>query len=244
MNFERLAHPNELGFLRTQNQLYHGDFLKSIYGDYKQPNINLEDKNQVISSLDGFVDKINSGKNTTLFEPFIKDGSPIAASSLILHTVPNTASYTVPKQYTRFFVDGNYGFVLGLLKDSDPLWLAITSFASLPGTTPAPVILQIQAASNLSYPREESYVQAQRALKTLRWEQALIAACAHWAKQEEFPLVALQSGSENPYASSYQRKLPLERAKMRYDVSAERFGFRNTSDSYFTLPTVQLEDLL
>ena len=101
---------------------------------------------------------------------------------------------------------------------------AMTSFNPIEGGI---IIHQLQAQTN------DIEYRGVRALRQFRWERALVDYIVGWAKTYGIPHVAVQSAEHNNWV--IDGKIPFERAKLRYDVTAHRCGFRKGTDGDFHL---------
>ena len=106
--------------------------------------------------------------------------------------------------------DGHYGITLEHNVEEGTRVLGLASFTPEEG---AIKIVQIQGVKG-----------AQKFMKGLRWEKALVASVCRWAKEYGVPEVRIQPAAKNQWKEI--RDNEEGRGRLRYDVTAERMGFR------------------
>lgn len=74
----------------------------------------------------------------------------------------------------------------------------------------------------------------QGALGPLRWERALLDRAVAWARSSDVATVFVASAAHVRWAATAGHLDPSQ-AKLRYDVTARRCGFRRTADDYYRL---------
>jgi hypothetical protein len=72
------------------------------------------------------------------------------------------------------------------------------------------------------------------ALRSLRWERALLDRAVEWARSSAVSTVYVASADHVHWAADPGHLDPA-RAKLRYDVTAKRCGFRRNLDDYYEL---------
>jgi hypothetical protein len=72
------------------------------------------------------------------------------------------------------------------------------------------------------------------ALRPLRWERALLDRAVEWGRASSVTTVYVASAGHVRWASDPGHLDPT-RAKLRYDVTAKRCGFRRNLDDYYEL---------
>lgn len=192
--------------------------------DYKQdPVTNTRDWYQLHTSFENFVNAINGPRLDYLIS---------------INTKTNTYSppgkYHVEAENAGFIhMDGNFYFTLfsqGILRSSP---LAITSFVfgsymkngwGVEGEIKEelPVIVQLQARQDIV-----SRLLKRPFSKGLRWEFLLISLVELWSRSTGFKGMYLMPAEFN----EYEQVRESERGRLRYDKTAERYGFKKDEES-------------
>lgn len=94
-----------------------------------------------------------------------------------------------------------------------------------------PIIAQLQGSSKDTYEQYEGtsasgkrkYKKAVEVLSSYKWERAMIDIVLEWAQRQRIPAVYMLPGNMNHWLYTLNSS---EELRMRYDVSAERMGFR------------------
>lgn len=150
-------------------------------------------------------------------------------------------SWTEEDYAKVFFQDGKYGFALGFSpEEGDNTWVACTSFSdglnykfTLPNppsfsNRAIPVVMQLQSASDYEHDANNTISDV---LKNYRWEMVLLDLVTEWAQFSRFPAIGLLAAENNRWVSVKR----LDRFKMRYDVTAKRFGYRMSEQGIYRL---------
>lgn len=197
------------------------------------------------ANLKEFRDHANSsGLVGTLVSDHIKKGATITPESFF---ISDPLFYGQQKclrsDNARFFLDGLWGFALGFRDTTDQvIWLAGIGF-TIPDKTDwldtkstsrpfsnAPLVLQIQACTQVGL-RQGGI--ARSTLEQFRWEKTLLSLVTEWAARAKMPAVYVQPGERNEYVTD--GRLPLKRAKLRYNTTAHRSDFIKTPQGLYAL---------
>lgn len=145
-------------------------------------------------------------------DSFLKTGEQIAnpAAYKIRHTC-SLGCYL--RRVCGAYVDTEWGFTLIKIEESNnsilrtEIGLASIGFGIYDDCI---VISQLQGRAG-----------QQVELKKIRWEKMLVKIVADWAKKNGFKQVTIEPASRNRYFSGREKEF-----KLRYDVTAERSGFK------------------
>lgn len=233
--------------LKLQTKTLMLDIDRHIGEFYQRPVDSLEDRGIIQYSLHNFVNYINNIPLTAYLSDFLKGNQEIPDGNLFLQPVLGNPYYS--PTWLGFnkgmYLDGAYGFILCLQPDrrTRPLLLAVTSF--YPGTSlylysegavsypdiTTPVILQLQSQHWFTNDKPGEKALAASVLKSFRWEHALIYMDVKWAQSVGLPAIHILPSWQNRYFRGKEDTM-----KMRYDVSAERCGFKKDERGLYTLP--------
>ena len=210
----------------------------------------LSPEGMIHSSMQSFAEYVSGDALTDYMRGFKKDPEE-EDHSFQLHA-SNGRQYTIIDAWSdgEFFLDGNHAFALGVdrLYQERLRWVAVVGFftggdfdnelnyyslkfrdtmATL--EKPAPVIVQLQGANDETYKETGSYPAAREVLAKYKWERALIGMVEKWAQA---------TGANRSFVMpSDNIKWMLadhpERLKLRYDVSAQRMGFKMQSNGLY-----------
>lgn len=218
------------------------DILNSFGLKYRQPDLyrsgRLREATTIVKGLWAFAEDVNREKISQLVQSHLKNGQSLADQ--LFRLIPIThLGHNFLDSPENFCADEQYGFLLGK-EEENPLWLAGVTF-QLPyyqAINTGPTIIQLQAFSyiipeDMQDQRRICQIltrkaEAVKTLQQMRWEFFLVDVVMEWAMKVGFPVVYLQPGSQNLYTKSDhgQPLLPPERAYLRYDVTAKRYGFK------------------
>lgn len=154
---------------------------------------------------------------------------PYADTDLRLLEPINKYDGTYGNYYKSFFMDGNYGFMLGGKTPEDnevkPLALAAFDVESNGGV----IIKQLQGRL-----RKDNLSQSEKGiLEAYRWEFILVNLIASWADKVQLPSITIQSAEKNRWKNFTPSEQNL---KLRYDVTAKRLGFTKEAAGNYVLP--------
>ncbi len=195
----------------------------------RRPSIDVGDNLSVLFSVEKFTTQSSEQIDALVNNYSKKSDRPSGNSFSIISSSGLNPNYPY-SPYGDFARDGAAGFILrtkSQRKQDKFLDLAMICFNFPSATNENPLIVQLQTFSPKINPSEDAAdllkEEAKLVLEKFRWEKALVALMLEWARRERFPFVYLQPGSQNRYCGS---GLTMERAKLRYDVTAKRMGFR------------------
>lgn len=231
---------------------------RGLYGFYQNPIGSLANEAAVASSLYNFVCHMNysllgnflSGYLKKTEDPYFMNFFSLPKGRYFLKAA--VASLDSSRGFigiskgesAGMYMDGSYGFLLCWQSDQKtrPLALATTSFSpgnhmedydrdiSYPDIF-TPVIIQLQALHrNSNWVTDNEKILANNVLIKFRWEHALIALDVMWAQGVGLSAIHILPAEENRYFL-----LREESIKMRYDISAQRSGFRPDKRGLYTL---------
>lgn len=221
--------------------------LKGMHGFVPIPVDNLLQANekQVRTSLGIFLNDIPATILPEFMKHFTKAEAELDPTKFCLSPVLSKGTNSLQffgDHYT--WLDAYYGFTLGYREGFRTTWLASTSFSSyhqplqrveddIENTgdlknldkPEGPYIKQLQAYHYYNddhNPNKNPKIRQQKILQQLRWERLLVVLTAHWAESLGFSAAYLQQGKKNHYYGVGRE----ERFHMRYDVTAQRLGFK------------------
>lgn len=218
----------------SQANVFKADIVGGIFGNepLSTPHINGNDLSAVNISLVDFAANLRQSEVNSLMKKRLK-GEDCNMSDRNFSISPFYPAYNLGMEHGYFFADGNTGIILEAkseFEDGLSLGLAMASFDFPKKAGGNPVIVQLQTFS----PREavgDDFIhlkaEATSVLKQFRWEKALIDIVMIWARGENFPFLYVQPGSENYYVKLHSLE---NRARIRYDMTAERMGFEKMSN--------------
>lgn len=233
MNLETGIYCPEI--LRSQILPSEARIVASLLGRREKPLISFEDKYAVRASLKGFANSINSSGIDSLINEYAKNGSNLAWEGSFIEPFFERGPNKHIHREGYFYMDGDYGFALGVKQQRSPLWLAMISFTTN-NFYEGPTIVQLQSYTYETDTQtgEEGRGKALPFLQANHWEFFLVSLVGTWAQDIRIPAIYIIAGANNGHIGG--RGLPLERAKMRYDVTARRLGFRKLPDGNYSLP--------
>lgn len=199
-------------------------------------------------SLADFSNDLSGPRLTEIMSFYRKEGLAPDSTSFFLEPMLEARAVQIGNDgWGRFYMDTNRGLALGVRgpRSRETLWIGVAGIAlgneldryEMPGDRAGrmsfpyqfPVIAQLQGPNRYTYePREtpasgsRKYKKAVEVLSKYKWERAMIDIVLEWAQQQRVPAVYMLPGKLNHWASPRR----AEQLRMRYDVSAERMGFR------------------
>jgi hypothetical protein len=216
--------------------------------------------NSLNRSLFEFTDKFLGLDVTGFMREYKKDNLLPDSNTFLLKPVLGNYDRTIEgKGWGSFYMDSPRGFALGIRqpKIDQTLWIAITGISvgqeldsydtEHPGLEgkmnfpyPFPIITQLQGPHRMeTYPGDNlKREQANSALGKYRWEKALIGIVLEWAQAQGIPAVYLLPANKNRWLLPERE----EGLHMRYDVSAERMGFRIQPNGLYGISLLPLLD--
>lgn len=222
--------------LESQVSVLKAQMIVGLLGYQEKPLISLGDKDAVRVSLEGFTDSFNNSEIDSLMNEYAKDGSNLDGRGFFLKPLFGRGSKQYIHRKGYFYMDRDYGFALGVEQEDkeSPLWLAIISFTT-DNSYKGPTIVQLQSYTHETYfsAGKEGQEKALSFLQAYHWEFFLVSLVGTWAQDMRIPAIYIMAGENNWYVGN--GILPLERAKMRYDVTARRLGFRKLPDGNYRL---------
>lgn len=227
--------------MSLESRLYCPEFLKSycrptadmlygLYGFRHEPiPLGSVDNYATFSSMKYFEYYINSGgRLDEVVNMYVKPDKQIPPSSRFILKALDGSNATwqlADDGLTRgFYLDTIFGFALGEKEARSRIvtWLAVVGFdVTVKDAIFLPLIRQIQSG----YYREKqspSWEKSINLMDTFRWEFVLVSSVADWARGIGASEIAIMPASRNRWVHS--RSLPLNRARIRYDVTARRLG--------------------
>ena len=164
--------------------------------------------------------------------------------------------YPEEKGQRRFVMDTDQGLALGIRDDSrgKVMWSSVVGILYIEDTVRAvsqdpygeyprnhPIIIQVQGANTYFYSNDEREQEEPRrtkeALAQYKWERALIGIILEWAHAEKLPTVYLLPGYKNHWYTEGRK----EAFRLRYDVSAQRMGFRMQPNGLYGISLLGME---
>jgi len=124
--------------------------------------------------------------------------------------------------FPSIYTDGMYSIIFTKEQEFVNEPLACISFDIMGPRTV--VIRQIQGVKDKAHE-----------LRHWRWEKMLVSLVVEWAQENNFAVVKIVSAENN----GWQHKMPLQMLKLRYDVTAQRLGFKldpGTGNYYKRIP--------
>ncbi len=216
---------------QEQELLFRADILRGAGFKIQQPKIpfstNYKSAPLVLNSMKLFVKGYDSESVNNLVDNNLKGTRVMPTGNLLISAYACFDGSVFSLDGSRFVADGSYGFFLGK-KERFPLWLAGVFFSS--AQNDCPIIQQLQVVKHKYISQQELTLST---LQLFHWERALVYLVLDWAYINRFPAVYLQPAEMNQWVK--RGNLPLERAKMRYDVTAERMGFRKDQNGLYAL---------
>ena len=200
------------------------------------------------SSLVDFADDFSGPKLTEFMSFYRKEGPSPDSSTFFLRQVLKRATVSIENEgWGRFYMDTDRGLALGVRgpRNRNTLWLGVAGIAlgnelegyEIPDNVKGrmsfpyqfPVIAQLQGPDKHAYGYRstgaEKHKRAIEVLSRYKWERAMIDVVLEWAQEHGIAAAYMLPAELNHwwYASSLVRE---ERLRMRYDVTAQRMGFR------------------
>jgi hypothetical protein len=215
------------------------DIAKGMIGE---PLITLKDKQAVRLSLQKFEKYMNTGGALSDFStPFQKQDNAVNGLLVKAQVNLNPKWRYIEEDFDDpgigyFKMDGDYGFTLGIKQDghSQPVWCSIVSFNQHPIGEKCPLIIQLQGRSYydkvVSKRRSVKKDVVFSTLSALQWERMMTELVIAWSDFAHLPYVYMQPADHNSYV--IQGYLPFDKAKIRYDVTARRLGFKRENRHY------------
>jgi len=238
-------------------------------GGYNQPRINLNNGQEVHSSIADFCQGIDSNGVNELIIHYLKSRATLPEGKFCISTpdldIRNEPWFSKTSYYvffgdgnspSGFFIDGSDSLILGFKSNPSPLIrLAALSFCR--GLTmarrgssedilpqPFPTIVQLQVFRHTG---EYSYLNeiASQALRALRWEKLLVDLLVEWAMQQQIPAVYILPSEMNRYINERRSKPDfqdfLQRIQIRYDGTARHCGFKMQPNGLWGLNTANYQ---
>lgn len=159
-------------------------------------------------------------------------------------------------EQSRFVMDTDQGLALGIRDDSGEktIWIGVVGILYTKDTEKNdsrglyrgyprnhPIIAQIQGASTYSYSadeyKQEKPRKAKEALIQYKWERSLVGLVLEWANEEKLPAVYLLPS----YKNHWYREGRKDAFHLRYDVSAQRIGFRMQPNGLYGISLLGME---
>lgn len=250
MSVENSNHPFCFLVPKGHEIVTKASIIKGLGFGLHQPEIDLrspygEKGKEIITNLEEFRDYANSSSLVgKLVSGHAKESATITPESFFI-SGPLFHGYEscLRSDKIGFCLDGRWGFALGFRDTTNQvIWLAGIGFAipyktdwlGIKGTpklfSNAPLVLQIQACAQLN---SEQKQVARSTLEQFRWEKTLLSLITEWAACAKMPAVYVQPGERNSYVTD--GRLPLKRAKLRYNTTAHRSGFTKTPQGFYAL---------
>lgn len=181
--------------------------------------------------------------------PFIKRKETLPPGDFSL--LPVTGSGTNYSESDGYmWADGKLGFLLAYQKPDDQYEykLASVTFSSstnllyywpqIDNTRIVPNSIMIQQLQAYYYFKTKSgsakQVASQDVLKRLKWERYLVNTTTNWARENSLKAVYIQPAELNDYKDAFD-DTEQSRFKMRYDITAERMGFKKDAQGLWGL---------
>lgn len=225
-------------YLLPQVQVGTADLLHGLGYRYKKPQISLadpQDFQNVTSSLQVFKREINTGAVNEFISYHLKTNESLPTGNFVI-SEPIFGGRAPFWENSYFVLDGNFGFFLGYHEKErrSNLWLCGTTFSS--DEASSLIILQLQTvkhhqSSSPEYQNEQ--FRTREILQKLRWERVLVALAVEWARKMDFATVCIRPAHMNPQV--WDGRLPQDRAKVRYDVTAQRLGFKQLPSGMYAM---------
>lgn len=198
------------------------------------------------STLVDFSNELSGPRLTEIMSFYRKEGRTSDSSTFFLKPILKKYSVSVGNEgWGRFYMDTHRGLALGVRspRSRNTLWLGVAGIAlgnELDEYNPEhnirkgrmnfpyqfPVIAQLQGPDKFAYShRPNGDVRYRRALEVLnsyKWERAMIDIVLQWAQEQQAPAAYILPANLNRWLTDRR----ADQFKMRYDVSAERTGFR------------------
>lgn len=202
-------------------------------------------------SLELFCDLMSGQRLAEFMDCYRKESAEDAFEFLIRKTTGRGDQTIGQKGMGSFYMDSDNGFVLGVRTDEEKLWVGAVgvvlgkeldiydSFNENPESKdrmcfdyPFPVIVQIQGNTLSSYDENlDSYAKARKVQGAYKWERALIGLVLEWVYSQKVPAVYLLPSEKNRWFRPYRQS----NFHLRYDVSAERMGFKMQPNGLYGL---------
>jgi len=130
-------------------------------------------------------------------------------------------------KYVQIYLDGPSGICL-VYKEQP---CAIVSF--FPFDMETLKIVQLQGLKPKVWNLKEQAHEPgpTKGLARLDWEKLLVEFAEAFARKQNFEYLCIQGGANNNWLTSNPKKLTLEKATIRYDNNAKRFGFKKRNDN-------------
>lgn len=190
--------------------------------------LSFENQDEVSKSLAEFTSRMNGGEINEVMSEFLKPSQePVEGKFVLDHGMRR--EWDSKKE---LYYDGKFSITLGLQQsiDSEPIWLAVTSFLNKSDintytrsdsfqTEDLATIIQLQGPG----PNKTGYSEAISILNRYRWEQALVGIAALWCSSNNVPMLNILPSHLNVWAQQDEEK--LKKLHVRYDVTAQRSGF-------------------
>ncbi len=206
-------------------------------------------------SLHQFAECVSGEQITNFMTDYKKSGYSSNQSTFFLKQVRGMGYKTIEESgFGQFYMDAGHSLVLGTGNEQGKkLWLAVVGialgneldlydeFRHERGRSPLgkgrmnfqyqfPVITQLQRPGYAGYDSsksnetevKEKNENAAEIMSSFRWEKALIDLVLLWAQNQNIPAVYMLPGNLNKW---YRDEKEMQ-YKMRYDLTAQRSGFR------------------
>jgi hypothetical protein len=217
--------------------------------------------NSLNRSLFEFTHDISGQHLTDFMLHYKKDGLPSDSYTFQLKPVLGSCDRIVETEgWGSFYMDSPRGFALGIREPaaSRTLWIATTGISvgqelnfydpvdrqslkdKMDFPYPFPIITQLQGPGKVDTYLGDALKreQANRALGKYRWEKALIGIVLEWAQTQGIPAVYLLPANKNHWLLPERE----ESLHIRYNVSAERMGFRMQPNGLYGISLLPLLD--
>lgn len=238
-------------YVATLRQEIDGVYFSSMYTDPSEAMI----QPRLRRSLERFAELRSGSWMQKYMKSFQKKGNKENSYTFSVSPVDNKG-YPEEKGQRRFVMDTDQGLALGIKDDSreETMWAGVIGILYIKDTVKAvsqdpygeyprnhPIIAQIQGANTYFYSDDEREQEEPRkvkeALAQYKWERALIGLVLEWVHAEKLPAVYLLPGYKN-HSYVEGRK---DAFRLRYDVSAQRMGFRMQPNGLYGISLLGME---